>query len=333
MSSFRALPELISVVVPVFNEAALLDEFYARLTDVMAGRNFEIVFVDDGSTDLSAPVIKEFQKKRNNILLVSLSRNFGHQIALTAGLSYARGDIVITMDADLQDPPELILKMLSKWQEGYEVVNTKRKKREDEKIIKRLTASIFYWVFKKISGLELHGEVGDFRLMDRKIVDGLKKIKERNRYIRGLISWMGYKQTNIEYVRPGRIKGKPKYSFWKSFVLAIDAITTFSYFPLRLASVVGFLFSFLAILVSLYVVILRLFTDKITISGYAALFVAITFLGGIQLIVLGILGEYLARCFAEARGRPLFYVKELVKSGVTEQKESEGSLLNGNLQN
>ncbi len=306
---------LLSVVVPVCNEEENLKGFHRCLRDVLdkTGERTEIVFVDDGSRDSSLEIMKELYKEDPDIVIVHLSRNFGHQLAITAGIDHARGDAVVTIDADLQDPPELILKMLEEWKKGYDVVNAARDAREGEGIIKLFTASAFYWVIQRITHVDMSMSEGDFRLIDRKVAQGLKRIKERHRYIRGLVSWMGYKQTVIKYKRDRRAKGKPKYSLWKSFILAVDAITTFSYIPLRIAVVTGFFLSFCALVMGIYIVFLKVFTSQIRVPGYAALFTATVFLGGVQLIVLGIVGEYLGRCFEETRQRPLYYVRDLIR--------------------
>ena len=314
---------LLSIVVPVYNEEQNLRKFYNCVKETRNKINsaIEIIFVDDGSCDSSLEIMKKLQEEDPEIVIVRLSRNFGHQIAITAGLDHARGDAVVTIDSDLQDPPELVPEMLKEWEEGYDVVNAVRDAREGETAIKLITASVFYWLIQKITQVDMSMGIGDFRLIDKKVVEGLKQIKERHRYIRGLVSWMGYKQTTVKYKRDKRAKGKPKYSLWKSFVLAVDAITTFSYVPLRMAIVVGFLLSVCALATGLYMVILKLFTSQIKVPGYAALFTATVFLGGVELVVLGVVGEYLGRCFEETRQRPLYYVKDLLREDSLKQEE------------
>ncbi len=308
-------PDL-SVVVPVYNEEENLPEMYRRLCAVLDNGNYniEFVFVDDGSTDGSVFLLKELQKEDSRIVIISLSRNYGHQIGITAGLDNATGKAVVTMDADLQDPPEVIPEMINKWQEGFDVVTAVRLKREGERFLKKTTASVFYRLLQKIANVDLPVDAGDFRLMDHRVVAGIRKVRERHRYIRGIVSWMGFRHTQVSYKREPRFSGASRYPMLKSLLFAIDAITTFSYFPLRLATGAGLVLALLSIVMGMRAIYLRLFTDKLTMSGWAALFVAITFIGALQLIVLGVVGEYLGRTYEEIRGRPLYYIERIYRN-------------------
>lgn len=302
---------LISIVIPVYNEALNISELYKRLGALHL--RTEVIFVDDGSSDNSVEILRALQQDDPSIIVVSLNRSFGHQIAITAGLDHSTGDAVVTMDGDLQHPPEVIPAMVEKWQQGADVVNGARKKREGEGRLKRYAAALFYMVFRKIADYEITSDedVGDFRLLDRKVVDALGNIRERRRYIRGLVSWMGYSTANLFYDQSPRFAGHSKYSFWKSLLLSLDAITTFSYVPLRLAAGIGTVFSIMGFLLGFHALYLKIFTDDIQVPGWTVMFVELTFLGGVQLIVLGVLGEYLGRVFEEVRDRPLYYVKNI----------------------
>ncbi len=304
---------LISIVVPVYNEALNIPELYKRLCLILEKR--EIIFVDDGSTDNSVGILKKLQLNDASLIIISLNRSFGHQTAITAGLDHAAGDAVITMDGDLQHPPEVIPGMIKKWQQGFEVVNGARKKRNGESLIKKIAASMFYSIFRKIADFKIlsDDDVGDFRLLDKKVVQALGSMREKRRYIRGLVSWMGFNTTSVYYEQSPRFAGKSKYTFWKSLLLSLDAITTFSYVPLRLATGIGIFFSIMGFALGFHSLYLKLFTDAIKVPGWTVMFVEVTFLGGVQLIVLGVLGEYLGRIFEEVRDRPLYYIKKIHK--------------------
>lgn len=314
---------LISVVIPVHNEAQNIPELYKRLAAVLDQAEF--VFVDDGSRDNSVALLKSLQADDPRIVIVSLYRNFGHQVAITAGLDHARGDAVITMDGDLQHPPETIPLMIEEWRRGFLVVNGARKKRNGEGFIKKKCAALFYSLFRKIADYDVisKDDVGDFRLMDRKVVEDLCRIREKRRYIRGLVSWMGFSHTSVYYEQSPRFAGTSKYSFWKSLLFSIDAVTTFSYVPLRIATGIGIVFSVLSFALGFHTLYLKLFTDDILVPGWTVMFVQLTFLGGIQLIFMGVLGEYLGRVFEEVRDRPLYYVKEVHGSCNTCGKRDE----------
>ena len=311
MDGDKHVSSLISVVIPIYNEAQNIVELYNRLAAVLD--RAEIIFVDDGSRDNSIELLKTLQAEDPRVMLVSLYRNFGHQIAITAGLDHARGDIVITMDGDLQHPPEIIPLMIDKWRQGFPVVNGARRKRGGEGFIKKNSAALFYSLFRKIADYEVvsKDDIGDFRLLDRKVVDHLSRIREKRRYIRGLVSWMGFPHISVYYDQSPRFAGKSKYSFGKSLLLSMDAITTFSYVPLRIATGIGILFSLVSFILGFHTLYLKLFTDDIQVPGWTVMFVELTFLGGVQLIVMGVLGEYLGRVFEEVRNRPLYYVKEI----------------------
>ena len=303
-----------SIVAPIYNELDNLPELYRRVTEVMdtMHKPWELILVDDGSSDGSTEVIRELAKKDEHIRPVIFARNFGHQIAITAGWDYARGDAVVIIDADLQDPPELIHEMVEKWQEGNEVVFAIRAEREGESWFKLWTASLFYRLIYRITDVKIPLDTGDFRLMDRKVVNVLKQMRERHRFPRGMSAWVGFKQVGIEYKRAARVAGETKYPFRKMFRLAINAVTSFSYFPLQVATFFGFISAGIAILAIPVVAYMRI-TGSQAFFGQASTLIAVLFLGGVQLISLGILGEYIGRLYDEAKGRPLYIVREAPK--------------------
>lgn len=305
-----------SVVVPVFNEEEVLQETYRRLTQVMEGlaSPYEIVFVDDGSTDRSPEILDRLALEDPRVRVIHFSRNFGHQAAITAGMDYARGEAVIVIDADLQDPPEVIPEMVAKWQEGYEVVYGKRAKREGETYFKRVTAALFYRFLRAMTEIDIPLDTGDFRLMDRKVVEVMKLLREKHRFIRGLVAWVGFRQVALEYVRHRRFAGTTKYPLRKMLKLAWDGITAFSHKPLKLAAYLGFALSFLSFVYLVVIVVLKLL-GKSTVPGWASLAVINLFFSGIILIILGIMGEYLGRIYDEAKNRPLYVVDRVVASG------------------
>jgi glycosyltransferase involved in cell wall biosynthesis len=303
-----------SIIAPIYNELDNLPELYRRVKDVMdsIAKPWELILVDDGSTDSSTELIRELAQKDEHVRPVIFARNFGHQIAITAGWDYARGDAVVIIDADLQDPPELIHEMIEKWQEGYEVVFAVRAEREGESWFKLWTASLFYRLIYRITDVKIPLDTGDFRLMDRKVVNVLKQMRERHRFPRGMSAWVGFKQIGIEYKRAARVAGETKYPFRKMFRLAINAVTSFSYFPLQVATFFGFASAGIAILAIPVVIYLRLAGIR-AFQGQASTLIAVLFLGGVQLISLGILGEYIGRLYDEAKGRPLYIVREAPK--------------------
>jgi dolichol-phosphate mannosyltransferase len=300
-----------SIVAPIYNELENLPELYRRVKEVMdsTGETWELVLVDDGSTDGSTEAICELGRQDKRVRPVIFARNFGHQIAITAGWDYARGDAVVIIDADLQDPPELIVEMAKKWKQGYEVVYAVRAEREGESWFKLWTASLFYRLIYRITDVKIPLDTGDFRLMDRKVVNVLKKMRERHRFPRGMSAWVGFKQIGVDYKRAARVAGETKYPFRKMFRLAINAITSFSYFPLQVATFFGFASAGIAILAIIPVAYLRI-TGSQAFFGQATTLIAVLFLGGVQLICVGILGEYIGRLYDEAKGRPLYIVRQ-----------------------
>ena len=300
-----------SIIAPIYNELENLPELYRRVKEVMdsTGETWELLLVDDGSIDGSTEAICEIAKEDKRVRPVIFARNFGHQIAITAGWDYARGEAVIIIDADLQDPPEIIPEMAKKWKEGYEVVYAVRAEREGESLFKLWTASLFYRLIYRITDVKIPLDTGDFRLMDRKVVDVLKQMRERHRFPRGMSAWVGFKQIGVDYKRAARVAGETKYPFRKMFRLALNAITSFSYFPLQVATFFGFASAGMAILAIIPVIYLRV-TGSQAFLGQATTLIAVLFLGGVQLISLGVLGEYIGRLYDEAKGRPLYIVRE-----------------------
>jgi len=303
-----------SIVAPIYNELVNIPELYDRVKEVMDSTNepWELLLVDDGSTDGSTELICELAQQDRRVRPVIFARNFGHQIAITAGWDYARGDAVVVIDADLQDPPELILDMIKKWRDGYEVVFAVRAEREGESWFKLWTASLFYRIIYRITDVKIPLDTGDFRLMDRKVVNVLKQMRERHRFPRGMSAWVGFRQIGVEYKRAARVAGETKYPFRKMFRLAINAVTSFSYFPLQVATFFGFASAGIAILAIPVVAYMRI-TGSQAFFGQASTLIAVLFLGGVQLISLGILGEYIGRLYDEAKGRPLYIVREAPK--------------------
>lgn len=298
-----------SIIAPVFNEEESLPVLYQRVQEVMdrTGEPWELVLVDDGSRDGSTEIILTLSKQDPRVRPVIFARNFGHQIAVTAGLDYSRGQAVVIIDADLQDPPEVILELIDKWRQGYEVVYAVRAEREGETWFKTFTASLFYRIIYRITDVEIPMDTGDFRLLDRKVVDVMNRMREKHRFLRGMSAWVGFKQVGVPYRRAARFAGTTKYPFRKMFRLAITAITGFSYFPLQLATYLGFISAGIAIVAIPIVIILRLAGSE-AFFGQATTLIAVLFLGGVQLISLGILGEYIGRIYDEVKGRPLYIV-------------------------
>jgi len=309
-----------SIVVPVYNEEEVVLETYKRLTEVMEKLNesYEIIFVNDGSRDKTVPIISEICKSDKRIKLLDFSRNFGHQIAITAGMDFTQGDAIVIIDADLQDPPEVIPAMIEEWKKGYDVVYGKRIEREGETLFKKATASMFYRLLKSMTDFDIPVDAGDFRLIDRKVCDALKRVNERNRYVRGLISWLGFKQTSVEFKRNKRFAGVTKYPLKKMLRFAFDAITSFSYKPLKLASYTGMAVSLCSFVYLLIVLYQKLFTSK-TVQGWASTLGFSLLLNGMVLMMLGIIGEYIGRIYDEAKGRPLYIINDMINfTGVTE---------------
>ncbi|MHB1119189.1 MAG: glycosyltransferase family 2 protein [Bellilinea sp.] len=300
-----------SIIAPIFNEECCLDELYRRISEVMDQTHepWELVLVNDGSRDASPEIIRSLAAADKRVRPVMFARNFGHQIAVTAGLDYARGQAVIIIDADLQDPPEVMLEMISKWREGVEVVYAVRADREGETWFKKLTAALFYRIIFSITDVKIPMDTGDFRLMDRKVVNVMKTMREHHRFLRGMSAWVGFRQEGVTYNRAARFGGETKYPFRKMLKLALTAITGFSYFPLQLATYLGFITAGLAIIAIPVVAIFRALQSQ-AFFGQASTLIAVLFLGGVQLISLGILGEYIGRIYDEVKGRPLYIVSE-----------------------
>lgn len=301
---------MFSIIAPIYNEAANLPELYRRICEVMdqTQEPWELILVDDGSRDGSTDQIRSLGQQDPRVRPVIFARNFGHQIAVTAGLDYSRGKAVAIIDADLQDPPELILEMIAKWREGYQVVYAIRTEREGETWFKKFTASLFYRLIYRITDVKIPLDTGDFRLMDRKVVNVINGMRERHRFLRGIAAWVGFKQVGVPYKRAARFAGETKYPFRKMFRLALNAVTGFSYFPLQVATYVGFVAAVVAILAIPVVIVLRLLTNAAI--GQATTLISVLFLGGVQLISLGILGEYIGRIYDEVKGRPLYITSE-----------------------
>ena len=302
-----------SLIVPVYNEEKTLPELYRRIKGVIEQLDgqTELILVNDGSRDRSLQIIRELHQKDARVSYLSLARNFGHQIAVTAGLNFARGQVIVIMDADLQDPPELILEMIKKWRQGYQVVYAQRTQRRKEGWFKRFTAYLFYRLLKRLADVDIPTDTGDFCLMDRQVVDVLNSMPERNRYIRGLRSWVGFQQTSVLFERDPRFAGEVKYTFSKSFALAINGLVSFSKVPLRLSTYVGLLSAVVAILMAVLVLYWRLVVPHSPLTNFTIILMAIFFLGAVQLVSIGILGEYIGRIYEEVKGRPLYTLGEV----------------------
>lgn len=306
----RAMPPTISVVAPIYNESDVLPYFYERVTRVMEslGATYELVFVNDGSHDASTEILASLQERDQRVRVVTFSRNFGHQVAITAGMDYALGDAVAIIDSDLQDPPEVIPDMVAAWRQGAEVVYAQRRQRPGETRFKLLTAALFYRLIRRLTAVAIPPNVGDFRLLDRQVVDVLTTMREHRRFMRGLSVWVGFRQQAVLYDRHERYAGTTKYPLAKMVRFALDAITGFSFVPLQLATSVGFALAGVSVLSIAAAIVLRLFGGAI--QGQTTTLIAVLFLGGIQLIFLGIMGEYLGRIYDEVRQRPLYIARE-----------------------
>ncbi len=302
----------ISTVIPVFNEEGNLAAIHQRLTEVLqrTGHEFELIFVNDGSHDRSLPIIKGLAAADTRVGFVDLSRNFGHQVAVCAGLDHATGDRIIIIDCDLQDPPELIPEMLAKMDEGHDVVFAKRRKRAGESAMKRWTASVFYRLLARITAVEIPVDTGDFRVVTRRVVEVLRQMPEREKFLRGQIAWMGFSQTSVEYDRAARQSGDTGYSYRKMIGFALDGITSFSDFPLKVATISGFLVSFISFVLMIYALWSR-FVWKEYEPGWTSLMLSVLFIGGIQLIAVGIIGEYIGRISNNVKQRPLYLIREM----------------------
>jgi len=300
-----------SVIIPMFNEEEVIAHTYDRLKKVMdgCGEPYELLFVNDGSRDRTAEIMREISSRDEYVKLIDFSRNFGHQVAITAGMDYSEGQAVVVIDADLQDPPEVILQMIAKWKEGYEVVYAKRLKRQGETFFKKATAKLFYRLLSSMTSVEIPTDTGDFRLIDRKVCDVLRGLKEKNRYVRGLVSWVGFRQTMVEYVREERFAGETKYPLKKMISFALDGITSFSHKPLKIATYIGFFLSFSSFIYLFFVLFQRLFTSW-TVPGWTSIVGVNLLFNGIVLMILGVIGEYIGRIYDESKDRPLYIVRE-----------------------
>jgi dolichol-phosphate mannosyltransferase len=281
--------------------------------------SYELIFINDGSRDNTAQIIAGLCEKDSHVRLINFSRNFGHMPAITAGMEHAKGEAVFVIDADLQDPPEVLPRMAEKWREGYDVVYGKRSARKGETFFKKLTARWFYRIINALSAVDLPMDTGEFRLIDRKVCDAVNRLQEKNRYMRGLVSWVGFKQVAVEYVREERFAGETKYPLKKMMAFAMDAITSFSYKPLKLATTLGFVISFLGFVYTLVVIYQRLFTDT-TVTGWSSTVGIILFTQGIVLVILGMMGEYIGRIYEEIKNRPTYIIREIIGGEVNEKK-------------
>ena len=301
----------ISIIVPCYNEEQGLEILFERLLRILdrLSLSYEVICVDDGSRDQTLEYLIDYHNRYPEIKVISLSRNFGKDIALTAGLENAQGKAIIPIDADLQDPPELIEQLVAKWREGYDVVSGKRRSRQGESWVKKTTANAFYRIISRISSVPIPRDTGDFRLLDRRVVEAIKTMPERTRFMKGLFAWVGFKQTYVLYDRPNRIQGTTKWNYWKLWNFALDGITSFSLVPLKVWSYLGVVLSLLAFTYGSFLII-RTIILGIDVPGYASLMVTILFIGGVQLITLGILGEYLGRIYEETKQRPLYLIRE-----------------------
>lgn len=304
---------LLSVVVPMYNEEQGASECVKRLKEVLSqmGCRYEILFVNDGSRDRTLSILKDERSREPNMKVIDLSRNFGHQLAITAGIDLAEGDAVIIIDGDLQDPPELFPEMVAKWQEGFDIVHAKRRKRTGETTFKLLTAKIYYRLIREIAHVDIPTDVGDFRLMSRKAVDALKQLREKHRYVRGMVAWLGFPQATVLYDRSARYAGVTKYSLVRMISFSWIGLTSFSIVPLRLATLCGLLSAVVGFLYGIYALIVK-FYYQTAIVGWTSLVILVLLLGGIQLICLGIIGEYVGKLYEESKQRPLYLINEVV---------------------
>ncbi len=320
-ASFTRTLGVLSVVAPVYNEEAIVEEFYTRVCAALDGLPIEIVLVDDGSSDRTPIVLDQLAASDPRVKVVFLSRNFGHQTALTAGLDHATGDAVVMLDSDLQDPPELIPRMLDHWHAGCDVVYAVREHREGESRFKLATARWFYSIFDRLAQVNLQHNAGDFRLLDRRALNALLSMRERNRFLRGMTVWVGYRQAAVPYRRDARYAGETKYTLGKMLRFSLDAISSFSYRPLQLAMLLGFLISTLAFVAIPVVIVLRILGSYL--PGFGSITIAVLLLGGIQLIALGIIGEYVGRIYDEVKGRPLYLVRTRLNMPDAEALDTE----------
>ena len=317
--------QLISIVVPAFNEEAVLPRFHQTLTEVLADQplKFEIVYINDGSLDGTLDVIKELRRSDEQVTLIDLSRNFGKEIALSAGLHKAAGDAVVVIDADLQDPPELIPELIKEWQNGYDVVYAQRTHRKGESLLKRTTAHFFYRIIQRISKITIPEDTGDFRILSRRAVNALNTFNEQHRFMKGLFAWIGYQQKAVHYQRDPRHAGETKWNYWRLWNFALDGITSFTIAPLKISTYLGLLTAAGAFVYGIYMVVDTLIYGN-PVPGYPSLIVIVLILGGVQLTAIGILGEYLGRIFNETKRRPLYFINEYAPSTAASKRLPNG---------
>lgn len=315
---------MVSIVAPVYNEAANVFEFYGRITQVLMGcvNEWEIIFINDGSRDNSLVLLEELNKRDSHVKVLNLTRNFGKENALTAGLDFSIGDVIIPIDTDLQDPPELIPQLLSKFDEGFDVVHAVRRIRSGETLFKRLTASYFYKLMNKLSRFEIPKDTGDFRLMSRRVVDSLTTLRERRRFMKGLFAWVGYNSATVYYDRDQRFKGTTTFNATQLLSLALEGITSFSQVPLQIATLSGVIISVVTVFYAIFIVIKTVLFGS-SVPGYPSLMVAILFIGGVQLITIGLLGEYIGRIYEESKGRPIYLVERTVGFNTPQRNDED----------
>lgn len=307
--------KLISYVFPIYNEEGNIDLLYKTISSLIKKHNkydYELIFVNDGSRDSSIEKLIKIQKKDTRVCIINFARNFGHQIAVTAGLDFTKGDAVIIMDSDMQDPPAVSFDLIEKWEEGYEVVYAQRKSRKDT-FFKKLTANLFYRTLQKLADIDIPRNTGDFRLIDRKIVDEMKKFKEHNRFLRGMVSYIGFKQIAVQFDRDERHAGETGYPLKKMLKFAADGIFSFSTAPLKLISSLGYIIASVSFIGIIYAIIMKIFFPAITIEGWTFIVISILFIGGVQLIMLGVLGSYIGRIYTESQNRPLYIIDRIYK--------------------
>lgn len=303
--------ELISIVVPAYNEQEVLPEFHRRIGKVLSSLNMEaeIIYINDGSTDRTLQELQKFRDTDDRVAILDLSRNFGKEIAMTAGLHQAKGDAVVVIDADLQDPPELIPDLISEWKNGFDVVYAKRKRREGETFLKKATAHTFYRLMQKVGDVDLPKDAGDFRLLSRRAIEALNTLGERHRFMKGLFAWIGFRQKSVPYERDPRHAGETKWNYWKLWNFAIEGFTSFTTVPLKFATYIGFLTALGAFAYGLFIIVSTLLYGN-PVPGYPSIIVIVLFLGGVQLMAIGVLGEYIGRIFTETKRRPLYFINE-----------------------
>lgn len=320
----KGYQELLSIVVPVYNEQEVLPEFHGRVTEVLGqiDMDAELVYVNDGSNDETLNILFGLHDNDNRVAVVNLSRNFGKEIALTAGLHHARGDAVVVIDADLQDPPELIPELIQEWKNGFDVVYARRTKRDQESVVKKVTAFSFYRIMQKVGDVKLPADTGDFRLLSRRAVNALNSLGEQHRFMKGLFAWIGYRQKAVFYRREPRHAGKTKWNYWRLWNLAIEGITSFTTAPLRIATYLGLITAAGAFAYGTYMIIRTLLFGN-PVPGYPSLIVIVLFLGGVQLIAIGVLGEYIGRIFTETKRRPLYFLNDYLPRKMDINKSNE----------